>query len=47
MREPVSFSFILTKEDGARIYGSAIVFDEEFPTDLSDQVREKFAFCFT
>ena len=38
MREPATFSFILTKEDGARIYGTALVFDEDFPEELSEKV---------
>jgi len=38
MREPVAFSFVLTKEDGARIYGTTLVFDEEIPLEIADQV---------
>jgi len=29
IREPTSFSFILTREDGARVYGTTLVFDED------------------
>ncbi len=42
MREPAAFSFVLTKEDGARIYGTSLVFDEEIPPEIVDQVD--FAF---
>ena len=38
MREPTAFSFILTREDGARVYGNCLVFDEDFPDELKDQV---------
>lgn len=39
MSPPIIFSFILTREDGARVYGTTLVFDEEFPIELLDQVN--------
>jgi len=38
IREPFTFSFILTKESGERVYGTSLIFDEDFPEDLKKQV---------
>jgi len=34
IREPFTFSFILTKESGERVYGTSLIFDEDFPENL-------------
>ena len=38
MRDPISFSFILTQEDGTRIYGTCLNFDESIPVNLIAQL---------
>lgn len=38
MRDSTAFSFILTREDGARIYGTCLAFDEDFPEELKEEV---------
>jgi hypothetical protein len=41
MREPTSFSFILTQCEGIRSYGTCLIFDEIFPESLMNQLEEE------